>query len=286
MSNDFNEAVTLGRLSCLVREPDSSVAAPRTVVLAHGLGANAWDLSSLSNTIDPRRRFRWIFPNAPVSLAHIEQDAARFQAEQSDGGDEPPSESEPRPAGGRADPPDDPAADTRPEVGRAWFPFDPKEVLTLIFGDYLSRISEQRPTSLGVAGMYLLDLINDAAERYEIRPTELVVGGFSQGAMVATEAVFQARFSPAALVVLSGALIDRERWTALAGDYGKAHPGSTVRYFQSHGTADPLLRYADARELMELFVTAGFVGEFHHFPGGHWIPDEIIWNLTELLLDL
>lgn len=38
------------------------------VVMAHGYGANEYDLETLSNHLDPNKSYTWAFPAAPISL--------------------------------------------------------------------------------------------------------------------------------------------------------------------------------------------------------------------------
>ncbi len=225
-----------------------------TVVMAHGFGANAWDLAPIAESIDREHEFRWLFPHAPCSLAA---------------------------AAGESGVADD---DYRPEIGRAWFPRTTEELKAVLYGDYFARIAEQSPPTLKLAGQELLSAVEAATGGPELG--KVVLAGFSQGAMTAVEALLVAEDTPAALVVLSGSPIDETRWAELFDSYAERHQERIVHYFQTHGTGDPILSYSEARRLNEMMTRAGLTGEFHHFPGGHWIPDDLLWSLSEFLLGI
>ncbi|HUX14221.1 MAG TPA: hypothetical protein VMW87_14430 [Spirochaetia bacterium] len=244
-----------GPLSVLEREPaGKDPEKTLTIVLAHGFGANGWDVSPIADSIDEERRFRWLFPHAPMSLA-----AAAGQPEITND-------------------------DFRQEIGRAWFPRTTEELKRALFGDFFAHIAEQAPATLHSAGEELLSMI--AAARGVASLADVVIGGFSQGAMTAIESILTADDTPAALLVLSGNPIDERRWSELFRNYPQRHENCTVRYFQSHGTGDPILSYAEARRLNEMLSSAGMAGEFHSFPGGHGIPEQILLALSEFLFTI
>lgn len=244
-----------GPLTVLERTPSGrSREEALTVVLAHGFGANAWDLAPVAESVDKEREFRWLFPHAPSSLAA---------------------------AAGQSGVADD---DFSPEIGRAWFPRTTEELKAVLYGDYFANIAGQSPPTLISAGNELLAAIEAATGGPGLG--KVVLGGFSQGAMTAVEALLTAGDAPAALLVLSGNPIDEMRWSRLFQSYPERHPDASVHYFQTHGTGDPILSYSEARGLNEMLTRAGLIGEFHHFPGGHWIPDHLLWSLSEFLLGI
>lgn len=104
----------------------------------------------------------------------------------------------------------------------------------------------------------------------------IVLGGFSQGAMLATDAALHLSEAPAALAAFSGTFLCAEEWTRLAGQR-KPFP-----VLQSHGRTDPLLPFAAAEQLFELWqdpVNARFVA----FDGPHTIPHEALVAFLHLL---
>ncbi len=100
--------------------------------------------------------------------------------------------------------------------------------------------------------------------------SRLVLGGFSQGAMITTDLTLRLEEPPAGLCLLSGTLIAESEWTPRV----KARAGLPV--FQSHGENDGILPYANAEALRDLLTGAGLSVEFHSFPGEHTIPMSVL----------
>ena len=75
---------------------------------------------------------------------------------------------------------------------------------------------------------------------------KVVLGGFSQGAMLACDTALREGPKLAGLVVLSGTLVAEAEWAALFPTLR----GTPV--FQSHGTFDPLLPFQAAAMLRDL----------------------------------
>ena len=107
--------------------------------------------------------------------------------------------------------------------------------------------------------------------------SRLVLMGFSQGAMLATDLALRMPEKIAALVVLSGALLNKSLWK------DKAATKTGLPFFQSHGDSDPLLSPEYAKDLEKLFLEAGFKGQLHTFRGGHEVPQEVIHKLSVFL---
>src|SRR5207253_2087041 len=81
--------------------------------------------------------------------------------------------------------------------------------------------------------------------------SKIVLGGFSQGAMMAVELASRAAEKPLGLFILSGTLVDA------AGLADRLPKLKGLRYFQSHGSADPILDFQTARKLHETLAAAG-----------------------------
>jgi phospholipase/carboxylesterase len=120
-------------------------------------------------------------------------------------------------------------------------------------------------------------MLDDLEARFEVRPEQLVIGGFSQGAMLACDVLLKSPRRFAGLAVLSGSLVAEHEWVPLMG---KCH-GMPV--LVSHGKSDPILPYALAERLRERFVEAGADVEFVPFNGGHGIADGVIDALGRLV---
>jgi phospholipase/carboxylesterase len=104
-----------------------------------------------------------------------------------------------------------------------------------------------------------------------------VLGGFSQGAMVACEVAFSSDEPLAALVILSGTPVDQAGWRSRMA----TRRGMPV--FMAHGRADNVLPFDLAERLHGELVTAGLAVTFVPFDGGHEIPEEVVTALGEFL---
>jgi phospholipase/carboxylesterase len=104
-----------------------------------------------------------------------------------------------------------------------------------------------------------------------------VLGGFSQGAMVACEVAFTSDEPLAALVLLSGTPVDTAGWR----EGFASRKGLPV--FMSHGHKDDILPYDLDDRLRADLVAAGLAVTFVEFDGGHEIPGEVVGALGKFL---
>ena len=98
----------------------------------------------------------------------------------------------------------------------------------------------------------------------------MIVGGFSQGSMLACDVALHAAEKPGGLILLSSTLIAQRRWQPLMPSM------RGLPILQTHGTLDPLLPYDDATALRDLLVAQGAALSFESFEGGHEIPPAVI----------
>lgn len=158
--------------------------------------------------------------------------------------------------------------------GRAWFPRSPGELVQFASGVDFHDLSGLDPDGLRASGRELVELLSAVGADL----TRTVIGGFSQGAMVAVEAALEIAERglplPAGLVVLSGSLIAAERWRRRAPSI------APVPILQSHGRSDIVLPFAVAVRLRDLLSAAGATVEFVEFSGGHGVPPEVTARLA------
>jgi phospholipase/carboxylesterase len=153
--------------------------------------------------------------------------------------------------------------------GRAWFPISLAEIQAGTTLDLSDRIPPGMKKSRENARAFI--------EKLGVAPSRLVIGGFSQGAMLSTDLMLHMTEPPAGLALLSGTLINKAAWEELA----KAHAG--FRFFQSHGARDQVLSFEHAQKLEQLFKRAGWSGSLQRFEGGHEIPSEVLIQLGAFL---
>src|SRR5437868_11004929 len=98
-------------------------------------------------------------------------------------------------------------------------------------------------------------------EALKVPWSKIILGGFSQGAMLATDLYLNAPETPAGLMLLSGAVINKEEVKPLV----EKRRGE--KFFQCHGTNDQVLMMRGARQLESLLNAGGMKGGCRGFPG-------------------
>lgn len=161
--------------------------------------------------------------------------------------------------------------------GRAWWNLDMLELQRAVAERDYATLTGRVPAGLREAREQLTSLVQGLEREHGASRDKLVLGGFSQGAMLATDVTLHLEQAPAALVILSGSLIAKDEWLPLM----KARAGLPV--VQSHGRADPVLSYELAEALRGELVAAGLQVDFHPFNGGHGIPNGVIAALGQLV---
>ena len=157
--------------------------------------------------------------------------------------------------------------------GKAWFSIDAKRLEQAMVNGEPADLSQSEPKGLDEARKRVMSLYDDLVQRHNL----VVVGGFSQGAMLATELSFSAKKKPSGLVLMSGALISEPRWRTLAQSC------SGLPFIQTHGKNDVILGYQYAENLYSLLNDAGLAGDFVGFSGGHEIPPKVIERIGQFL---
>ena len=143
---------------------------------------------------------------------------------------------------------------------RTWFDIDPetfqRALVTkepLINESFLDRKKEIM--------QFILDL--------KLNTKNLIIGGFSQGAIVSASLALT-EFTPKALILLSGGatleILPDKKITSTS-------------FFQSHGKQDPTLPFVAAEHLNQKLMKMNWQGEFHAFDGGHEVPPSILAKL-------
>lgn len=152
--------------------------------------------------------------------------------------------------------------------GRAWFPISIADLEKTMGGSPLDW-SERIPPGMNDARERAMDLLNEL----DVSSERLILGGFSQGAMLATEVTLNLEKPPAGLAIISGTLINAKDWKS------KAEKLKGFPFFQSHGAQDPVLSFEMAARLEKLWLEAGWSGQLMKFNGGHEIPQSVLSQL-------
>lgn len=160
-----------------------------------------------------------------------------------------------------------------PSMCRAWFEITQNRLFALSQGKLkLSDIHEESISDV-------MEKIDDQIGASE--GEDIVVGGFSQGAMCAAHfyAYFKNKYNFKGLVTLSGHLLDKK---TLDSNFGDELESS----FQSHGLLDQVLGIGGGLALKDYLLSKNPNHKFIEFSGGHEIPLQVLQSLKEYLKNL
>lgn len=160
--------------------------------------------------------------------------------------------------------------------GRAWFPIDIQAHETAMSQGIPLSYAERRPPGINEARDQFLSMV----KKLNVPIDQLILGGFSQGAMLALEAALTLPTPPRGVVLLSGTLADVEGLRSRA----PLKPGQS--FFQSHGEMDQILPFTGAENLFAELKTSGWKGVWCPFRGGHEIPAPVLRNLRSYLVEI
>lgn len=127
----------------------------------------------------------------------------------------------------------------------------------------LPDLSKASPGGIKVASKLVRDLVRD-------EKPPLILGGFSQGAMVSAEIAFQTNQALDALILLSGTTVNEEAWAEHFA--GRRH----LPIFIAHGRGDPVLSFAIMDRFQQRLKTFGMDVTWYPFDGGHEIPLDVV----------
>lgn len=108
-----------------------------------------------------------------------------------------------------------------------------------------------------------------------VEPSNIVLGGFSQGAIMSAHIALKTPRDIGELVLLSGRTLPI--WPSSSDN------ASDLRVFISHGENDPVLAFAEGQRLSERFAAMHAQVDFQRFTGGHTIPASIVAALQNFL---
>ncbi len=152
-------------------------------------------------------------------------------------------------------------------TGRAWW--------TIRMNDLPQDWSQSRPDDMDQA----VDKVMKMMASMKFNWADLIIGGFSQGAMLATEVFLKAPTTPAGLICLSGTLLSESSWQNLA------HQRKNAQIFMSHGELDPVLPHKGSVKLQSFFEKNEIKTQFVSFRGGHEIPNSVLQKMKKYIED-
>ena len=162
-------------------------------------------------------------------------------------------------------------------TGRAWWPVDMEKLQRAVMSGEIRDMADMQPEGMMKARERAMGMLEELINKRGLKWSQIVLGGFSQGAMLATELFLSAPETCKGLMIMSGALLDKNRWRELAPKRAGA------KVFMSHGKQDAVLSIRGASQLETLFNQAGIKTRLNSFEGGHEIPPGIIMLANEWL---
>lgn len=151
-------------------------------------------------------------------------------------------------------------------TGRMWFPVPEEQLERLQMGGESLDLSGERPEGIDKA----IEMTETFIKNLGVPWPKLIIGGFSQGAMLAVELAMRAPESPKGVFILSGNLVDEKSVLE------RAPKRQGLRFFQSHGRQDPILGFRGAERLEKVLKGCGWEGNKIDFEGAHGVPLEIL----------
>ena len=140
-------------------------------------------------------------------------------------------------------------------------------------GERFPDFSTKSPGGIKIAAR----LVREVLDRVE---GPIVLGGFSQGAMVSGEIAFQTDQPLAGLVLLGGTTVNEAAWV-------ERFPGRrSLPIFIAHGRQDGVLPFAIADRFRTRLQAAGMDVTWVPFQGSHEIPASVVQELNRFLARL
>jgi len=231
------------RISGIECEVLSNNSQPDYVVfIFHGYGANAEDLKSLAQVylqnIKETSKVRFVLPEGLVSLG-VNQSC--------------------------------------------WWPLDLQKLLMAIQIQDLSILDEE-PFGIQNVRDKITSLIKEVVEECKHYNSNfsisknVILAGFSQGAMLSVDLALHLPEVPSAIIALSAGVICKKHWEK---EMGKL---KGVPVLQSHGLDDPILPFNVGKILHNLLVQGGANVSFVEFDGAHAIPEQVVLEYVNFLL--
>jgi phospholipase/carboxylesterase len=160
--------------------------------------------------------------------------------------------------------------------GRAWWVIDLEARMRRQAAGEPPDIS-QVPDGLLAARAKVVSLLAEVDRVLRPAPGKVVLGGFSQGAMLSLDVSLHSASPLAGLVLMSGTHIAANEWAPRF----EQRRGTPV--FMSHGRTDDLLPFAVAEGLRDTLIAHGLPVEWVPFQAGHGIPASVVNGVSGFL---
>ncbi|AHK63189.1 hypothetical protein BOKEGFJH_00305 [Chlamydia avium] len=161
--------------------------------------------------------------------------------------------------------------------GNAWFPLDEPLFQSLISNPDVTPTTERQYQKLfnvdfNKPKAALESLITEINRPHH----DIILGGFSQGAMMTTQLILSSKIPYCGALICSGAMIFEKGWEENISVCGKSP------FIQSHGYQDNILPYYHGEKLYSL-LSRQLDGDFISFHGGHEIPTAVLQKIQKTI---
>lgn len=231
----------IGDLECVIVKHETCEKPKSVVVLCHGFGAPSTDLVAIGSEFLNK-------PGASKDVVYVFP-AAPIEL--------------------------DPLFDAR-----AWWMIDIEKIQQLMMQGETRELKSSQPAELVERRASIVKLIDLCRVDFDLPANKIVLGGFSQGAMLSTDVALNYHDTLGGVIVWSGSLINEIEWSE------KSKSQKSLRFVQSHGRLDPILPMSGAEELRDMLKQDGHSVEFAEFVGQHSIPVEALDLATQLIADV
>lgn len=165
--------------------------------------------------------------------------------------------------------------------GHAWWPINMAQLLDHVEGNRFDELHDKEPPGIQAATEQLGHAIEQMIAGLDGAPTAIVLGGFSQGAMLTMNTSLRGNIDPPTLLFqFSGTTVCQNAW---AENLGRL---ANTKVFQSHGQIDPILPHSSAETLRDLMTSGGVDVDFHSFYGEHTIDQGAVITTGKMLATL
>lgn len=161
-------------------------------------------------------------------------------------------------------------------TGRAWFPIAVADLQQAMMTGKAKDYANSQPEGLTA----VLKELHLFAQEIKSQYKGVVVGGFSQGGMVASHLFSEFNESLRGAVLMSTVLLNREKLTK------NLEGVKPIPFLQSHGSKDQVLPVQQGMDLYQFLKKSGWQGKWQEFSGGHEIPQIVLSKAQEFLKSL
>jgi phospholipase/carboxylesterase len=146
--------------------------------------------------------------------------------------------------------------------GRAWWELSARD----LSGGDVDHFTEAIPAGIDELRERMLNFVTSIEPDF----SQVIFGGFSQGAMLAMDLFLHAPKTPLGLILLSGALINKKNLKE------KLSARKDSSFFLSHGRNDQVLPYKCGSQIESFLLQGGLKGSLLSFEGSHEIPMQVV----------